>query len=184
MGRALGELHVGSCCDAHSMSGAGHKRRIIDITSPLRLCGAAKVAIIFQTETLPVSGCPRPGAPSQLSRRKPHQWEREDAGMAAGLVDRIAEPVMTRARHDAMRAKKPACLGARRNASDPGAAHAGPPTLYKTGRSGSVATAEVRTDLSAQAYRRSVVANTLAADPIIDAIRRTVLPSPPGPCQE
>jgi hypothetical protein len=32
-----------------------------------------------------------------------------------------------------------------------------------------------------RAYRRSVVANTLTADRIIDAIRRTVLPSPLGP---
>jgi hypothetical protein len=42
----------------------------------------------------------KPGDPPVQQSVKIELW-REDAGMAAGLVDRIAEPVMVRARHDA-----------------------------------------------------------------------------------
>jgi hypothetical protein len=92
-------------------------------------------------------GMPTMRALSQLLRQKLHQPAREDAGTAAGLVDRTTQ----------LRAKKPACLSARSNASEPGTSPRRPANPYKTGHSGSVAAAGVRHGLigaSLSAIRR------------------------------
>jgi hypothetical protein len=90
------ELHVRSCCDAHSTSGAGQKRRITAIGSPPGLCAAANGTIGIYFTPMPCSRR-RPRAllaPALRGCTHPRGMLQPAPGSTHGRADDCANPVV------------------------------------------------------------------------------------------